>query len=345
MKRAIVVASIALLVGCPKDPTPEPSGPASWRTVLDQPKLDRAVLSTWGTSERDVFVVGGPLGNDGFSTLAYHFDGSAWHDLAPGGTETFWWVNGSSSTDVWMVGTAGRIAHWDGKAFKAYASGTTATLWGVFAFSSSDAWAVGGSPESGTTKPNDVVLHFDGTTWTPEVLPGAPLGRSLFKVWGTSSSDLYVVGEAGTIWHRKGSTWDLESKTPLATGTLFTVTGCSAHEVYAVGGNDVLRSDGTTWQKLVVDLSSGVNGVACVAPGELAIVGFGGLKQRFSGGKWIDEFSVAPFTDLHAAWGDPASKSFWAVGGDFLSEAAPMKARRGVVARFGVGAMGGDVVK
>ncbi len=328
MKRALV---FALLVGCSSDP-PEPPPSPQWRTVLE-PTLDRAVLSVWGT-RGDVFAVGGSLGN-GLPTLALRYDGRDWRELRPGGTETFWWVNGTSASDVWMVGEKGRIAHFDGTSFAPHTSGTTATLWGVWAFSSNDVWAVGGTPGGGTAQPNDIVLHYDGAAWKPETLPDAPLGRALFKVWGTSSNELYVVGEAGTIWHRKGSTWTLESKTPLATGTLFTVYGCSANEVYAVGGNDVLRSDGTTWSKVTIDLSSQVNGVSCAAPGVVAVVGMGGLKQRLVSGAWIDEFAVEPFADLHATWGDPRTGDFWAVGGEWLSAPSLGKARRGVIARYG----------
>ena len=337
MKR---LAAFALLLGCSSDPPEQPTN-AQWKTVLE-PQLDRALLSVWGTGN-EVFAVGGSLGN-GLPTLALRYDGKLWRELNPGGTETFWWVNGTSANDVWMVGEKGRIAHFDGGAFAAHPSGTTATLWGVWAFAKNDAWAVGGTPGGGTAQPNDVVLHFDGAAWKPEVLPDAPLGRSLFKVWGTSSSDLYVVGEAGTIWHRKGTAWVLESKTPLATGTLFTVYGCSASEVYAVGGNDVLRSDGNAWSRVAIDLSSQVNGVSCAGV-NLAVVGFGGLKQRLVSGKWVDEFSLEPFADLHAVWADANSGDLWAVGGEWLSSPSPGKPRRGVVARFGRGDVGSTIVK
>jgi hypothetical protein len=337
------LACVLALSGCPGPGDPPPPAPPAWRIVLDKPQLDRAVLSVWGTSERDVFAVGGPLGNSGFQTLAYHYDGNTWRDLSPGGSETFWWVNGTSPTDVWMVGTEGRIVHWDGKAFVTHPSGTTATLYGAWSFAKDDAWIVGGTPGE-PTKPNDVVLHWDGSSWKPEALPDAPLHRALFKVWGTSSSDLYVVGE-GTIWHRRGTTWRLESNIPIVRGRLLTVFGCSATEVYAVGDQDVLKSDGTTWSKVTVDLSSQVNGVSCIAPGTVALVGNGGLKQRLVGGKWTDEFGVEPFTDLHAVWGDPASGTFWAVGGDFASAATAGQPRRGVIARYGPGEVSRTVTR
>lgn len=329
------LAASSFAASCsPKEGTPAP-GPAAWRTVLDA-ELDRPLLSVWGAGSSDVFAVGGALGNGG-EALALHFDGATWTDLHAGGTETFWWVHGTSSGDVWMVGTGGRISHWDGKTFTHYASSTTATIWGVFAFSRTDVWAVGGTP--GDPKaPNDLVLHFDGTAFRPEALPGAPLGRSLFKVWGSSANDLYVVGEAGTVWHRQGTTWTLESKdAPLAGGTLFTVNGCGPSDVWAVGGGDVLHRDAAGWTKVPVELSSQVNGVACASNGEVAIVGNGGLKQRLTAGKWVDEFALPPFTDFHGVWADPAGGAYWAVGGDFLSAASPGKKRRGVLARYGAG--------
>lgn len=311
-----------------------------WQVVFDDGKLDRALLSVWGTSSKSVYAVGGPLGNSGFESLALHFDGKSWKHLDPGGDETFWWVHGTSDEDVWMVGEEGRIAHYDGHAFSDAPRPTTATLWGVHAFSASDVWAVGGSPEHSPGAENDVVVHFDGSSWTRIVLPGAPLDRSLFKVWGTSSDDLYVVGEASTIWHKAGPEWMLESDPPLGDGTLFTVFGCAADDVYAVGSRSVLHRDAVGWSKVELALTNGVNGVTCAptgsrAPwGSVAVVGFGGLKQRAVDGAFVDEFGFDPHGDLHSAWADETG-AFWAVGGDFVSLPSAGKARNGIVTRYG----------
>lgn len=311
------------------------AGPG-WQVIFDGGDLDRALLSVWGSGPEDVYAVGGPLGNSGFETLVLHFDGSGWRELSPGGTETFWWVGGSGPDDVWMVGEEGRITQWDGSEFTNHDSGVTATIWGVISFSDSDVWAVGGTPEGGTDEPNDIILHYDGNTWEPEVLPGDPMGVSLFKVWGTSSSNLYVVGEQGTIWHRKGDTWELESEPPVANGTLFTVHGCGEDEVYAVGGNNALVSTdgGDSWVDVGADLTNGVNGVSCGSPGDVAMVGAGGLKQRLVDGEWIDEFAERPYSDLHSVWAD-GEGAFWAVGGDFISKPSSGTPREGVVTRYG----------
>jgi hypothetical protein len=305
-----------------------------WRVVLSN--LDATLLSVWGSAPDDVYAVGGPLGNGGEGTAVLHFNGAAWKRLAPGGTETFWWTYGASATDVWMVGERGRITHWDGGRFHDFPSGTSATLYGVWAASAVDAWAVGGTPDKGTLEPNDVLLHWDGSAWSPSPLPGAPMGRALFKVWGTNAQDLYIVGEGGTIWHRTQarSRWELESNPPFARGSLLTVFGCNATEIYAVGARNVLRSDGARWTKLDVALDNDVNGVACRSAGEVAIVGFGGLKERLAAGTWTDDLAQQPYGDLHSTWADP-SGAFWAVGGDFTSAPLSGAPRHGVIARFG----------
>lgn len=319
------------LVACSSGSPGPDAGPPAWHVVLHD--LTPTLLCAWGTSPSDVFAVGGPLGN-GTPSAILHYDGHAWSDLHASGTDTFWWANGTSDTDVWAVGENGRIARWDGAKLTGYPSGTTATLYGVFALATDDVWAVGGTPEGGTGKPNDVLLHFDGTAWTPSPLPKT-LGRTFFKVWGTGTDNLYVVGEFGTIWHRTGTTWALEAASPpLATGNLTTVSGCSATEVYAVGGNDVLVSDGTTWTRAGVTLENGVNGVACASPGNVVVVGFGGLKQRLVGGRWQSDFGAEPHGDFHGAWADP-SGAFWAVGGDFASKPAPGLGRSGTLAVYG----------
>jgi hypothetical protein len=342
---ALACALLLVGTGCP---TPEThgtgggdAGPPAWQAVYEDKGLDGALLSVWGSGPDDVYAVGGPLGNSGFEALVVHYDGKGWSRLAPGGADSFWWVHGSGPSDVWMVGDKGRITHWDGASFRDDPRPTTARIWGVWAASPTDAWAVGGTPEGGTAAPNDIVLHWDGQQWTQEVLPGAPLGRSLNKIWGTSSHDLYAVGELGTIWHRKGTAWTQESAP--ATGTLLTVFGCSATEVYAVGGNDVLRSDGATWTKAGgVTLTNAVNGVTCGGPGEALIVGFGGLKQRLVDGAWVDDFLSAPHGDLHGSWSD-GHGAFWAAGGDFITSAKPGVARKASLGRFGTGTVAGIV--
>lgn len=311
-------------------------------------RLDGALLAIWGTSERDIWTVGGPLGNSGFESLVMRFEGTSWRRTVTGGSETYWWVHGSGPSDVWMVGEKGRISHWDGAKLEERTSGTTATLFGVWAAAPDDAWAVGGTPDQPTAT-NDVLLHWDGTSWKPEVLPHKN-GVALFKVWGESKDDVYVVGEAGLVWRRKGAAWSREAM-GVAKGRLTTVTGCSAREVFAVGGRDLLTSDGAMWRRSEAVLVNDVNGVACApagAPsrpwGRAVIVGGGSLKLRLVGAAWESDFGSKPFADLHGAWVDPTG-AFWGVGGSFTATPRAGVSREGVVARYGPGTVSGVVAK
>ncbi|MFO0611132.1 MAG: hypothetical protein U0414_00995 [Polyangiaceae bacterium] len=344
MRGPLIGLAALAAVGCP-GPTHGTGGEgggsdaAAWRVIFDDGALDRAVLSVWGASASSVFAVGGPLGNSGLEALALRFDGKDWTDLHAGGAETFWWVHGLSAKDVWMVGEKGRIDHFDGTSFSHVTPLTNATLWGVMALAPGDVWAVGGTPEGDATEEDDVVLHFDGATWVRETLPDPPLHRALFKVWGRSDDDLFVVGEGGVIWHRTSAGWKLESDPPLTSGALFTVTGCGS-SAWSVGGKDLLENDGAAgWKKVDVALTNGANGVACAPNGDLAIVGFGGLKRRRVGGAFLDDFTAPPHGDLHAVWADE-SGAFWAVGGDFVSKPKANAPRNGVIARFGPGKIG-----
>jgi hypothetical protein len=331
VRAAVAVLLAASTAACSAETDPPPPEPAAWRVVLDEADLGGAVLSVWGPAPDQPFVVGGPLGNDG-AALALRYDGLVWHDLAPGGTATFWWVHGTGADDVWMVGEEGRIVHWDGAAFEEHDAGIDATVWGVFAFARDEVWVVAGNPGAGMLEANDIVARWDGTSWTGVPVP-TPYGSAFYKVWGTSPDDLYVVGENGVIWHRTGGSWQDESVADV--GTLFTTWGCSAGEVYAVGGYSVLRSSGGgSWDAVEVELTNQVNGVSC-SGADLVLAGNGGLKQRRLEAGWTQEFTEAPYDDLHAAWASGGGV-FWTVGGDFVSGPSP-GTRRGVVARYGPG--------
>lgn len=346
MKRLLPLPIALLLLGCPEhSPTelqpPDASVPdadagppaAAWAPVLEN--LDGALLSIWGSSKTDVWTVGGALGN-GFPSLAIRFDGTTWKTQNVGGTETYWWVHGSSATDVWLVGEKGRVTHWDGTKFEERSASTTATLFGVLALAPNDVWSVGGLPET-PDGPNDLVLHWDGSAWKPETLP-TPTKSALFKVWGTADDDLYVVGENGVIWHRTSGGWAREGE-GLATGRLTTVYGC-AGKIWVVGGRDLLVKENGAWAKSAIDpllVVNDLNGVSCHANatkfGEAVVVGGGSLKLRRVNDAWQTDFGSKPFTDLHGSWTDETG-AFWGVGGNFNATPKDGASRLGVVARY-----------
>jgi len=73
-----------------------------------------------------------------------------------------------------------------------------------------------------------------------------PQGNHLRGVWGRSGSDVFAVGDDGTILHYNGTSWS-----SMDSGTsehLNGVWGHSGSDVFAVGnGGAILHYDGTSW--------------------------------------------------------------------------------------------------
>jgi hypothetical protein len=80
------------------------------------------------------------------------------------------------------------------------------SLESIFAFSATDIWLVSSLP-----------IHGDGEKWQIyDVRELADSELSLSKAWGSSSTDMYFVGRAGSIAHFNGSSWTkIESGTEL----------------------------------------------------------------------------------------------------------------------------------
>src|SRR4051812_7101461 len=74
-----------------------------WQTVLhDQPG---ALLSVWGYTERDVYVVGADS-RDSLGPQVLHYDGAQWLRLDTGvDAGSLWWAYGVAPDTVYMVGT------------------------------------------------------------------------------------------------------------------------------------------------------------------------------------------------------------------------------------------------
>jgi hypothetical protein len=336
--RVLACALVWAAAGCGADAQVgggEECSAAAWRLVDGD--MDRSGLAMWGAADDDLYLVGGPLGAAGMALLR-HWDGKSWTEIETGTPETLWWVWGTKAggrTDVWTVGENGTVLRYDGTRVNEVPSGTAAHLYGVWGTSSDDVWIVGGrpGPEEG---PDDVLLHWNGRGLESVALPESR-AAAFFKVWGASADEIFVTGERGTVWHGKGGSWVNESAQIDTFDTLATVHGCSASEVYTVGGQAVYRYDGARWSKLdEANLLGIAAGVACGADTVL-VVGTGGLKMRLdkASGAWRNETLEEPYnTDFHGAWISPGGTP-WATGGNYIAPASQIDRRIGVIARYG----------
>lgn len=164
---------------------------------------------------------------------------------------------------------------------------TSADFYGLWSTSGA-AVAVGSS---------GVLAKQSGASWNVSTL-GAAGGRTLRAVYGTSVSNLWIVGDSGLILRFNGST-----ATAVASGvsdTLHGIIGSSASSLWAVGDHGrILRSDGNSWSVDVSGSAITTNALYAAAvknDGTVYVVGDNGVLLRYSGQAWkaLDSGTVAP---------------------------------------------------
>lgn len=164
----------------------------------------------WGSSPRDVFVVGE-------NGIVLHFDGRGWSELNLGAATTgdpLYGIWGTSAGNVFAVGGTGQtvILRFDGRSWVRMTTGASVAIRDVWGTSPADVYAV---------TFNGSVLRFDGAMWT-EIASFVDFFAS--AIWGTSPSDIFVVGArpggGDRIFHFDGNGW-----TETTTGTGFNPAG------------------------------------------------------------------------------------------------------------------------
>jgi len=117
---------------------------------------------------------------------------------------------------------------------------------------------------------------------------------NLRGVWGTGPKDVFAVGDKGTIVHYDGIKW-----ATIGTGTsvdLYAVWGMNAKDVYAVGDNGtVLHYDGVGWANWSNSVigASNLRGVWGRSPTEVCVVGLARTLFRSDGATWVQDTSSA----------------------------------------------------
>lgn len=288
------------------------SEPRVWQTVARD--LPAGLLSVWGTSADDVYVVGGDTG-DGQGPLIAHYDGTSWTRLESGHTGDLWWVFGFAGGPVYMGGEGGAILRYEQGSFTRMQTPGTGTIFGIWGADPENVWAVGGSLGGAG---GGFAWRLNGDSWVaaPELPATIPERVALWKVFGRAPDDAWMVGTNGIALR-----WDGSTLTEVNTGvneSLFTVHA-DADRYLAVGGFGsaiVLESTGDTWHDITPDEHMpGLVGV-CTVGDKAFVVGHEGTiaEQR---GEWQLE-SLTLEETFHSVWVDPDG-GVWAVGGQVLT--------------------------
>jgi len=160
-------------------------------------------------------------------------------------------VTAISENDVWAVGEIKAndklygAVHWDGEKWNFIELKVGLEIVrprGILVLSSNDIWFACGS-----------IYHWDGSETTLEWLRNIDTPETVEKVWGTSSSNLYFVGNAGTIVHYDGSNF-----TRMTSGTdanLLKIAGIynpatGKSRIWVTGTGILLYYDSSEWQTI-----------------------------------------------------------------------------------------------
>jgi len=294
---------VALLAACGGSSEPD------WQLVGRH--LPSALLSVWGTSASDVYLVGGDAG-DGQGPAVQHFDGTAWTRLATGQIGNLWWVYGFAGGPIFLGGDGGMILRYQNGTFTRMTTPGNDTVFGIWGSSPDDLWAVGGA--SGGAN-GAFAWRLQGDAWV--VAPGMPgdlaASEAIWKIYGRSANDAWMVGTNGKVVRWDGSTLT-ESK--IAGESLFTAHADSDGFV-AVGGfgtGKILENDGTSWRDTSPSGAPSFSGVFLSPHGDY-VVGQEGAVYTRSGAQWTEVDTGFSFDEsFHSVWVDP-SGGVWAVGG------------------------------
>lgn len=114
---------------------------------------------------------------------------------------------------------------------------------------------------------------------------------ALNGVWGNSPSDVYAVGDGGTILHYDGTTWAAE---PSGTAVSLHGVWSSGAEVIAVGDSGtILHFNGSAWIADSSGTRANLNGVSGKPGGDVFATGDSNAFVRFDGAAWRKDSAFA----------------------------------------------------
>lgn len=220
----------------------------------------------------------------------------------------------------------GFVLRWTGSAWlREPVPASAEELWWCWVDPEGVAWAVG----EGAT----VINRRDGVWRSVDTGDAIAPTATLYGVWGSSASDIHVVGGSlgptpgPAIAHFDGSEWRGADVSGLPEEILFKVWG-SSNQVWAVGsGGTIAHSSGADWSVQPTPIDDRLIALWGTGSDELFAVGGDGrgVVLRYDAGTWR-EFAAGPEA-LSGVWTAPGRPLY--VGGN-----------RGYLARYGRGADG-----
>ncbi len=143
---------------------------------------------------------------------------------------------GSSPADIYIGGnrstwSIASLFHYDGNSWTPVTFATVYDFGNIFAmtgFGPNDIYTVGARFDTGTD--SSVIMHFGRSQWVEQHVTN---GRALLSVWGSSPSDVWTGGHAGTLFHSDGATWSRVTVDPRL--DVKSISGMASNDIYLLG--------------------------------------------------------------------------------------------------------------
>lgn len=272
-----------------------------WQREPSPPAPD--LLGVWGSGDEDVFAVGR-------SGTILHYDGETWVQMSSSTSAELRGVWGNDSEFVVVPGydasvSEGLVVGYNGEYWATLRSDRAWLPQGVWGSGRGSVYAVGYDDVDKA----GLILHAKEGGYPTQMAAGTTV--TLYAIWGRGDSDIFAVGDGGTILHYNGTAWSvMDSGT---TQCLRGVWGAATGEVYAVGdGGTILRLVGTAWVSVSSSTTSYLRSVWGSDAEDVYAVGDDGTILHFDGSAWSGMASGVTAT-LNAVWGSAAG-DVYAVG-------------------------------
>jgi hypothetical protein len=228
-------------------------------------------------------------------------------------TNAMYAVWGFSASDVYAVGSGYDIYHYDGMEWTSVKHWTDdwRTFYAIWGTSPTNLYAVGGFDVYNVSPHQGRILRYDGSDWT-EIDTGLDLtGIDLEAIWGSSSSDIYVVGDYQSsnsrimVLHYDGSDWSFVEDPVWGDNSIYfcSVWGRNGNDVY-IGStwDNVYHFDGTSWEDITdhAMINGNVNGLWTSTGNVYGCTSYGEIP-KYDGSTWT-ESQGGPFGTCRSMW-------------------------------------------